>query len=171
MLALFIRIRKNILRIHIQQSVHMTGHIEKRNNFNALLVRILDNSGHLCLGQIAAVTAAVLGLVARNNSFLYFFARVRNSVRDHDGHIVQQEAQAGIAHSQLQLVVVVLRHHINERFDTSSREILSAAVQMHDLVEIVIRTLSRRSVLRGIRSARAGHDDHAQERAENQQDG
>ena len=123
----------------------MTRQVQQGHNLNAQLIRLGNDGIHLVLGQIALITAAVLCHVARldlrYNSIVVIGCAVGS-----EGHIIQQEAQAIVAEGQLELVIAIVLHLIEQRNDPFLAEILSAAVQMYNLVLNVSRSIGCRSL-------------------------
>ena len=91
--------------------------------------------------------------------------RVRRAI-GREGHVIEQEAQTIVAESQLQLVIAISFHLVEQRDDPVFAEILAAAVEVQDLIIIRVVRRARLAVTR--REGRDGQQAHHHDHRENQ---
>ena len=130
-----------------QDRIHVTRCVDARNHPHALGLGIGDDRIHLGLRQLIDVKVIVL-FVAGMNRRLDSLAAIRRPIH-RQGHIVQQETQAVVAHRQLDIVKSSRRCIVDDLFDTINAVILTAAIQEHDVVLVGrIRTVRTRRIRR-----------------------
>ena len=143
----------------------MTRQVQQGDNLNALLLRRGNDLVHLRLGQPARVTAAVLQLIARLDLGHNRLVRVRRAI-GREGHVVEQKAQAVVAECQLELVIAVRAHLVEQCDDPVLAEILTAAVEVQDLIIIRVVRRARLAVTR--REGRDRQQAHCHDHRQNQ---
>ena len=121
----------------------MTGQVQQRNDLNIQLICRGDDLVHFRLGQVARIAAAVLRFVASFDLGNDRLMRISRAVGG-EGHIIQQEAQTVVAESKLELVIAIVLHLIEQGDNPALAEVLSAAVQMYNLIERVVGRIGHR---------------------------
>ena len=116
----------------------MTRHVQHGDDLNALVVRIGDDRIHFALCEIAGI-AVERDIAVRNIGFDGIAGHC--SLGEGQRHIIQQETATAIAKGKLKLIIAIVSHSINQLFDVFNREVLSAAIQMHDSVRHRCRSL------------------------------
>ena len=136
--------------------------VDKGDDADASLRRIGDDAVHLSLGQLVICTGIIVCLVARLDGAFHLVAGER-ALRAVDAvaqrHVIQQEAQAVVADRQLQVVIAVLRHLVDEVFDLLLCKVFSAAVEMKDPHRCVCAVPRRQ----GGRGQQAQHQNKAEQ--------
>ena len=112
----------------------MARGVQQRDDADALCVGIADDGIHLRLGELVAVGVIIISPVARLDSGLDRLAVIGGNI-DGNRHIIQQEAKAVVAESQFQMRIAGFCDRIDQADDPVFRKILTARIQMHDLVE------------------------------------
>ncbi len=120
----------------------MTGGVDTGDHAHALLFGVFNDGVHLRLGQLIGIKV-VIRLVAAVDGRLNRFTLI-GRFADLQRHIIQQEAQAVVAHRQLDIVKAGSESIVDERLDAFYRIVLSAAVQEENVISIFLRLPSRR---------------------------
>ena len=120
----------------------MTGHVQHGNDLNALAVGIGDNGIHVNLIQIPRIT--VEAVVAVGDIALDLVAGHSNTLKA-ETHVVQQETAAAVAEGELELVIAVLGHGVDQLLDIGDAEILAAAVQHDRAISHIADLAARKS--------------------------
>ena len=145
----------------------MTRRIDARNHAHALGSGIGNDLVHLGLRQLVDIEVIIF-FVARVDSLGHRVAAVRRPVH-RQGHVVEQEAQAVVAHRQLDIVKSSRRRVVDDLLDVVDAVILTATVEEHDIILISVRGRSSRARLAVTRrEGRDGQQAHHHDHRENQ---
>ena len=114
----------------------MSRRIDAGDNAHAFFICIGYDGIHLALREligIEVIICFITGMYSRRN----LLTRIRRSV-DRKRHIVEQEAHTVVADRKLDIVKSGSGGLVDKRLDAANAEILSATVQEHDVVFIVL---------------------------------
>ena len=151
-----------------QDGVHVARGVDTGNHAHALGGGVGDDFVHLGLGQLIHVEV-VIRLIAGVDGGRHPLAAVRLPVY-RQGHIVQQEAQAIVAHGQLDIVKSSRRRIVDDLLDAVDAEILAAAVQEHDVVLVAgVFRVTRLGAGRGSECGDGQQPDHQNHRQNQRQ--
>ena len=148
----------------IQDRIHVARCVDARNHAHALGSGIGNDRVHLGLRQLVDIEVIIF-FVARVDSLGHRVAAVRHSVH-RQGHVVEQKAQAVVAECQLELVIAVRAHLVEQCDDPVLAEILTAAVEVQDLIIIRVVRRARLAVTR--REGRDRQQAHCHDHRQNQ---
>jgi hypothetical protein len=130
-----------------QDRIHVTRGIDQRNDGDVLALRIGNDRVHIRLRELIHAARIVILHVAVMDLRLHVITGIGLPI-NRDRHIVQQETQAVVADRQFYVRIVRRGSRVDQRFDLSDAEILSAAIQMENAHEIISCRAARSCLVR-----------------------
>lgn len=149
-----------------QDRIHVARCVDARNHTHALGSGIGNDRVHLGLRQLVDIEVIIF-FVARVDSLGHRVAVICRPVH-RQGHVVEQEAQAVVAHRQLDIVKSSRRCVVDDLLDAVDAVVLAAAVQEHNIVLVgrIRRITARLAVTR--REGRDRQQAHCHDHRQNQ---